>query len=186
MDERKFFADRNEFRKWLQENHDNYKGIWVVFSKTSKLKLIKAAEALEEALCFGWIDGQIISISEEQYRKKFTPRRKKSKWSDKNKGLVSKLIEKGLMTEFGMHAIEQAKKDGTWDAPKRKPITDEQVGILINALKGKEPALTNFMKMSPSVKRTYTALYLDAKKEDTRIKRLAKIIDRLNENKKPM
>ncbi|PKM49691.1 MAG: hypothetical protein CVV02_14545 [Firmicutes bacterium HGW-Firmicutes-7] len=186
MDERMFFFDRNEFRKWLQENHDRSKGIWVAFSKTSKLKLLKAEEALEEALCFGWIDGQIISIDNEQYQKKYTPRRKGSHWSDKNKGLTDKLLENGMMTEFGIHAIEQAKKDGTWYAPKGEPITDEQVDVLISVLEGVEPALTNFLKMSPSVKRTYAALYLDAKKENTKIKRLSKIIQRLNENKKPM
>lgn len=186
MDERLFFVDRNEFRIWLQENHSINKGIWVAFSKTSKLKLLKPEEALEEALCFGWIDGQIISIDEDQYQKKFTPRRKGSKWSEKNKGLTKKLIENDMMTEFGILAIEQAKKDGTWDVTKGEPITDEQVDILISALEGADIALANFLKMSPSVRRTYTALYLDAKKEDTRIKRLAKIIERLNENKKPM
>ncbi len=90
------------------------------------------------------------------------------------------------MTEYGMAAVEQAKKSGNWDTPKAEPINDEQIGILISALSGAELALSNFMKMPISVKKTYTALYLDAKKEDIRIKRLEKIIERLNENKKPM
>ena len=79
-----------------------------------------------------------------------------------------------------------AKKDGRWDKPKPEPIKEEQIEILINALSGSESALSNFIKMSMSVKKTYTALYLDAKKEDTKVKRLKKIIERLNENKKPM
>lgn len=186
MEERILFADRNEFRMWLQENHDSHKGIWVVFSKTNKVSSLKAEEALEEALCFGWIDGQLLSIDEDQYQKKFTPRRKGSQWSEKNKKLTKKLIDNETMTEFGILAIEQAKKDGTWDATKGEPITDAQIDMLIDALKGSDLALSNFLKMSPSIRRTYTALYLDAKKEETRIKRLAKIIERLNENKKPM
>jgi uncharacterized protein YdeI (YjbR/CyaY-like superfamily) len=95
-------------------------------------------------------------------------------------------MESGKMTEYGMAAVEQAKKSGAWNAPKAEPISDEQIGLLISALSGSEPALSNFLKMSASVKMTYTALYLDAKKEDTRKRRLQKIIERLNENKKPM
>jgi uncharacterized protein YdeI (YjbR/CyaY-like superfamily) len=90
------------------------------------------------------------------------------------------------MTEYGTMAIEQAKRDGTWDLPNREPISDGQIEILTGALQGAEPALSNFTKMPLSVRRTYTAMYLDAKKEETRIRRLERIIERLNENKKPM
>ncbi|MGD8780920.1 MAG: YdeI/OmpD-associated family protein [Ignavibacteria bacterium] len=186
MEEKMEFVDRNQFRNWLLKNHNESKGIWITFDKTGKIKLLKPNEALEEALCFGWIDGQIKSINEEKYQKKFTPRRKGSRWSEKNKELTKNLIANGNMTEYGLIAIEQAKKDKTWDAKKGEPISDEQVKDFIKLLGGFEPALTNFLKMSPSVKKTYTALYLDAKKEETKIKRLNRIIERLNENKKPM
>jgi len=186
MDEQILFTDREEFRKWLLENHNVSQGIWLVFSKAGSLKTLKADEALEEALCFGWIDGQFNSIDDEKYLKKFTPRRKGSKWSEKNRSLVARLIENGRMTECGIMAIEQAKSNGTWDIPKEAPISESQIEILTEALKGAEPALSNFLKMPLSVRRTYTALYLDAKKEETRIRRLQRIIERLNENKKPM
>ena len=90
------------------------------------------------------------------------------------------------MTEFGISAIEQAKKQGTWDIARAEPVSDSQIEILVKALNSTEPALSNFLNMPLSVKRTYTAAYLDAKKEETRIKRLETIIERLNENKKPM
>ena len=186
MEEKMEFVDRDQFRNWLLENHNKSNGIWIIFDKTGKIKSVKPNEALEEALCFGWIDGLIKSINEEKYQKKFTPRRKGSKWSEKNKALTKDLTANGKMTEYGLIAIEQAKKDKTWDAKKSAPISDEQVNDLIKLLEGFEPARTNFLKMSPSVKKTYTALYLDAKKEETKIKRLNKIIERLNENKKPM
>ena len=186
MEEKMEFADRNQFRNWLLENHNKSNGIWITFDKTGKIKLLKSNEALEEALCFGWIDGQIKSINEEKYQKKFTPRRKGSRWSERNKELTKNLIANGNMTKYGLIAIERAKKEETWDARKKEPISDEQVKDFIKLLGGFEPALTNFLKMSPSVKKTYTALYLDAKKEETRMKRLNKIIERLNENKKPM
>jgi uncharacterized protein YdeI (YjbR/CyaY-like superfamily) len=186
MDDQILFTDREEFRKWLSENHGVSKGIWLVFGKAGKVKTLKADEALEEALCFGWIDGQLNSIDDAKYLKKFTPRRKGSKWSERNKGITSRLIENGQMTEYGTMAIEQAKRDGTWDLPNREPISDGQIEILTGALQGAEPALSNFTKMPLSVRRTYTAMYLDAKKEETRIRRLERIIERLNENKKPM
>jgi len=96
------------------------------------------------------------------------------------------LTENGKMTASGIAAVELAKKGGQWNTREALSISEEQVGILISALSGASLALSNFMKMPDSVKRTYTALYLDAKKEGTRVKRLEKIIGRLNENKKPM
>lgn len=186
MYEELLFKSRDEFRDWLIINYNVSHGIWMVFGKAGKLKTIKPDEALEEALCFGWIDGQIKSINDTKYVKKFTPRRKGSNWSEKNKILVKALTESGKMTASGRVAVEQAKKSGNWDTQKAGSISEEQVGILISALSGADLALSNFMKMPDSVKRTYAALYLDAKKDETRIKRLEKIIGRLNENKKPM
>ncbi|TVR53198.1 MAG: hypothetical protein EA426_18105 [Spirochaetaceae bacterium] len=143
-------------------------------------------EALEEALCFGWIDGRLESLGAEQYLKRFTPRRKRSVWSERNRKLARRLIEEGRMTEAGKAAIAQAQKLGTWDTPKPAPITDVEIDVLAEALSGSEKALTNFLNMSASVKRTYTAFYLSAKGEDTRKRRLDGIIERLKENKKPM
>lgn len=186
LQEEMTFTSREAFRSWLAENHHSSPGVWLVFGKGGGRVTLKADEALEEALCFGWIDGQIQSVDEDHYLKKFTPRRKDSAWSEKNRGLAAQLIEKGLMTAAGLAAIAQAKARGCWETPQREPVTDAQVEVLVQALAGAEPALSNFLKMPPSVRRTYTALYLDAKKEDTRQARLRKIIERLNENKKPM
>ncbi len=167
-------------------NHNVSKGIWLVLGKAGKLKTVKADEALEEALCFGWIDGQLSSIDDAKYLKKFTPRRKGSKWSEKNRNTAERLIGNGKMPEYGVMAIDQARKDGTWDIPKQEPISDSQIEILTIALQGAELALSNFVKMPLSIRKTYTALYLDARKEETRIRRLATIIGRLNGNRKPM
>lgn len=186
MDEKLKFEDRNNFRKWLTDNCNKNTGIWLEFSKSKMIKSISAEEALEEALCFGWIDGQIKSIDEKSYIKKFTPRRKGSLWSEKNKKTALELIEKGLMTETGLLAIEQAKKGGQWDSKEAAPIGEADILILINAIKGVEPAYSNFLNMSISIRKTYTAHYLSAKTDATRERRLEQIIGRLNENKKPM
>ncbi len=180
------FENRASFRKWLEKNHRNSHGIWLVLGKGDKLKTLKANEALEEALCFGWIDGQLQSLGAEKYLKRFTPRTKRSVWSERNRKLAQKLTAEGTMTAAGQAAIAQAKEVGSWDQPKPEPISEVQVRGLTEALSGTGKALTNFLNMSPSVRKTYTGFYLSAKKEDTRKKRLAQIIERLRENKKPM
>lgn len=186
MEKQVQFGSREEFRNWLAEHLDSADGVWLVFGKNSALKTVRPDEALEEALCFGWIDGQIKSIDDDRYIKKFTPRRQGSKWSARNRELVVKLIESGKMTSAGITAIEQAKKSGTWEIPEASPVTDEHIKTFTFALTGAEPALTNFLKMPPSVRRTYTAFYFDAKQEETRKRRLQQIITRLNENRRPM
>lgn len=180
------FSDRDEFRKWLTANCLSADGIWLLFGKHSNLKTIKADEALEEALCFGWIDGQIQSIDENTYKKYFSMRRANSKWSEKNKALVKVLEERGLMTDFGRTKIEEAKQNGQWDAPKPAAITEEQIVYLSEILKVYEPAYTNFLAMSLSVKKTYVKAYLDAKTDAGREKRIAWMVERLNKNLKPM
>lgn len=180
------FADREEFRKWLSERCLSNDGVWLLFGKSGGPKTIKAAEALEEALCFGWIDGQMKSIDDKTYKKYFSMRREKSKWSEKNKALVQNLEERGLMTDFGRTKIEEAKKNGQWYAPNPMAVTEEQIACLSALLKGHEPACTNWEAMPMSVKKTYTRAYLDAKTDAGREKRIAWIVDRLNKNLKPM
>lgn len=105
MSENMVFADREAFRTWLSAHCTSEEGIWLLFGKAGGPKTLKAGEALEEALCFGWIDGQMQSVDETSYRKYFSQRREKSKWSEKNKALVQVLEEKGLMTDFGRAKI---------------------------------------------------------------------------------
>ncbi|WP_251448511.1 YdeI/OmpD-associated family protein [Vermiculatibacterium agrestimuris] len=186
MDDMLQFADREEFRSWLAENCLSEDGVWLLFGKPGGPKTITAAAALEEALCFGWIDGQMERLDEKTYRKYFSQRRAKSKWSEKNKALVKDLEARGLMTEFGRKKIEQAQKNGQWQAPKPAAVTPEQIEALSALLADYAPACTNFQAMPPSVKKTYTKAYLDAKTQAGREKRLAWMVDRLNRNLKPM
>lgn len=186
MNELLEFSNRNDFRQWLCEYCLSSAGVWLLFGKAGGPKTIKASEALEEALCFGWIDGQMQSIDEKTYKKYFSLRRENSKWSEKNKALIEQLETQGLMTDYGRKKIEEAKKNGQWSAPKPPAVTDEQIASLSDLLKEHEPAYTNFQAMSFSVKKTYTRAYLDAKTEEGRTKRLSWMIERLNKNLKPM
>ena len=148
------FAHRDDFREWLTDHCLSKEGVWLLFGKAGGPKTIKAAEALEEALCFGWIDGQMEKIDDKTYKKYFSLRRDNSKWSEKNKALVKSL--------------------------------EEQIAALFALLEGHGLAYTNFQAMSPSVKKTYTRAYLDAKTDAGREKRIAWMVDRLNRNLKPM
>lgn len=186
MSDNLVFADAQAFRSWLQEHCLSETGVWLLFGKAGGPKTISAGEALEEALCFGWIDGQMQRIDEQRYRKYFSMRREKSKWSEKNKALAERLEEQGRMTEFGRRKIEQAKRSGQWHAPKPEAVTEEQIARVSALLEGHEPAYTNFLAMPPSVQRTYTRAYLDAKTEAGRERRIAWMADRLDRNLKPM
>ncbi len=180
------FADREEFRAWLTVHCQSSAGVWLLFGKAGGPKTLKAAEALEEALCFGWIDGQMQRIDDKAYRKYFSMRRQNSKWSEKNKALARSLEERGLMTDFGRAKIAEAQKNGGWDAPKPAAMTEEQIACVSALLEGHEPACTNFAAMPLSVKKTYARAYFDAKTEAGREKRMAWMVDRLNRNLRPM
>ncbi len=180
------FASRDDFREWLKENAETSDGIWLVFGKTKAVVTLTANDALEEALCFGWIDGQMKSIDNTKYIKYFARRRTKSPWSEKNKKTVELLQEKGMMTELGEKAVRVAKENGMWDAQKSNPITEEQVEAFAEKLSVSSPAYENFNKMSSSVKFAYTGRYLSFKTEEARQRDFEKIVDRLNKNLKPM
>lgn len=187
MSEPLHFETRGDFRNWLSSNCQASEGVWLLFGKTEEVATLKAGEALEEALCFGWIDGVMKRVDDNSYVKYFAVRRKGSKWSVKNKALCEGLEKAGLMTDFGRAKIEEARKNGQWDnATKPSGITDEQINAVADLLIENELAHANFLSMSPSVQKTYTRAYLDAKTDEGRTKRLAWMTDRLEKNLKPM
>ena len=180
------FSNRNEFRDWLSKNCLSTNGVWLLFGKANGPVTLSANDALEEALCFGWIDGQMKRIDDRSYKKYFAQRRENSKWSQKNKALSINLEQRGMMSYQGRAKIEEAKKNGQWDVKKSETVTKEQIEEVECILKEFEPAYSNFMAMSPSIKKTYTKAYLDAKTNEGRAKRISWMVNRLNRNLKPM
>ena len=180
------FSNRAAFREWLHKNGTTSDGVWLLFGKKGGPTTLTATEALEEALCYGWIDGQMQSIDSTKYKKYFARRIANSKWSDKNKTLAKELEKRGIMTDWGREKIAEAKKNGQWNAPKAPAISDEQMVVLSDLLQKYELAYANFQAMSPSVKKTYARAYFDAKTDAGRNSRLTWIVQRLNENLKPM
>jgi len=181
-----FFKNRDEWRKWLTQNHDANDGVWLIYYKKHTGKeSVSYNDAVEEALCFGWIDSVIKSIDNERYKQKYTPRRKNSIWSKLNKSRVEKMMEQGLMTEYGLKKIDEAKKNGLWNkayGSREKPEIPQE---LLDALEKDKIAKENFMNFANSHQTTYLYWYLSAKRPETRAKRLAQIVEFAHKNQKP-
>lgn len=185
-----FFENRETFRNWLGKNHKESPGIWMIYyKKHTDTRCIEYREALEEALCFGWIDSTLRRIDDERYVRKFTPRTNTSNWSDVNKKLVLSLMENGRMTEAGLKKIDVWLKTGKvdWKIGKTKQdSTNKELHIpdyFLKALSENEPALANFNNLARSYKRQYVLWITFAKREETIRKRLKEAVELLRENK---
>ena len=168
-----FYAkSAKEWRKWLEKNHKSEKAVWIIFYKQgSGTPSVSYVEAVEQALCFGWIDSTANKRDEESYYQYFTKRNPKGKWAGTNKVRVEKLIDQGLMTPAGMEMIDLAKKTGTWDA-----LNDVEAVIvpddLMKCLKKNKKALSHWEAFSPSSKKIILYWISDAKRPETRQKRI--------------
>jgi uncharacterized protein YdeI (YjbR/CyaY-like superfamily) len=179
------FKQRQEFRDWLQEHHASETELWLLFyKKGSGKKSISNEEAVEEALCFGWINGKVRRIDAERYKQRFSPRHAKSIWAASNKKRVAKLIAEGLMTEAGMEKVEAAKANGSWTVlDKLQP--DTVPADLASALKANKRAHTNFGRFTANQRRDYLWWLNNAKRAETRRKRIEEIVRRAENNIKP-
>lgn len=178
------FQKREEWRSWLNKNHLSSDGIWLIYYKkhTGKER-IQYDHAVEEALCFGWIDSIVKSIDEDKYMQKFTPRRDKSNWSELNKARVKKLIKEGVMTESGLLKINAAKKNGSWDRKIISTMEFKFPNEFKKALKNNKKAGAYFDRLPSSHKKRYIGWIGSAKKEETREKRIKEAIELLESGK---
>lgn len=173
------------WRKWLEKNHIAERAVWVVFhSKKSALKSITWSEAVDVALCFGWIDSKKVKIDEETAHQFFSKRKPKSTWSKINKNKVEKLIEQGLMTEAGRRSIETAKQNDSWT------MLDEVEELIIPAdleaeLANKPNSKDFFLSLSKSVRKIILAWLVFAKTTETRQKRINEIVESAQQKLKP-
>jgi uncharacterized protein YdeI (YjbR/CyaY-like superfamily) len=181
-----YFKDREEWRKWLTDNHASVNEVWLLhYKKRSGIKCVSLAEAVEEAICFGWIDSRLNSIDAEKYILKYSPRRPKSVWSTINRGRAERMISGGRMTAAGLAVIEFAKKNGNWDTAYTNAVRDEMPSDLKEALKTVPIALKNFEGFANSYRNMYIGWVTGAKTPETRQKRVAEVVRRSLINKKP-
>ncbi|MCA0236217.1 MAG: YdeI/OmpD-associated family protein [Bacteroidetes bacterium] len=179
------FETIETFEIWLSKNHEDSKGLWLkIFKKNSGEKTITYAEALDIALCYGWIDGQKQSLDEKAWLQKFCPRREKSIWSKINIGHVERLIKEGRMRPAGFKSIEKAKEDGSWekayDSPGKMTIPED---FLKELSKNKE-AEAFFKGLNKANLFSIGFRLQTAKKQETREKRMKVIIEMLAKGEK--
>lgn len=167
---------QKEWRKWLEKNHRSEKAVWLIFyKKGSGIQSTNYAEALEVALCFGWIDSKANKRDEVSYYQYFAKRKPDSNWSKGNKEKVAKLIEKGLMTPAGFESIETAKQNDKWSAldEVEELIIPPELKLLFDKNK---KAFANWEKFPRSVKRANLEWILNAKRPETSQKRIEEIV----------
>jgi len=180
-----YFKTTKEWRAWLGENHDKEAELWLIFYKKETGKpTLEYEAAVEEALCFGWVDSIIKKIDEQQFARKFTPRKDDSKWSPLNKSRVERLIKSGRMTKIGLAKIETAKANGMWDQPDRPEISFDLPEDFQLALEENQQAGIFFKQLAPSYKKQYIGWIQVAKRAETRAKRIKESIELLAKGEK--
>jgi uncharacterized protein YdeI (YjbR/CyaY-like superfamily) len=170
--------DAAAWRTWLAGHHADPAGVWLVLAKkgTEKPTSLTYDQALEEALCHGWIDGQVGRRDERTYRQRFTPRRTRSAWSQRNTGLAERLLAEGRMHPAGGAEVERAKADGRWDAAYAGPASIEVPTDLATALAAEPGALALFEALDSQNR--YAILYriATAKRAETRARRIGQFV----------
>lgn len=179
------FKTAREWRKWLQKHHADTQGVWMrLYKKASDTPSISMAEALDTALCYGWIDGQRKSSNAQSYLQKFTPRRKHSMWSKRNIEYVERLTQAGLMMPAGLAEVTRAKADGRWDAAYDKPSEMTIPDYFLQALHSHPRAEKMFENLNKTNRYAIVWRLQTAKTEPTRIRRQEKIITMLEAGEK--
>lgn len=175
-----------EWRKWLSENHQKEDNIWlVIFKKESEIESVYYDEAVDEALCFGWIDSKINKKDEKSFYQYFSKRNPKSNWSRVNKNKIKRLLNANKMEKAGLQMIEIAKKTGTWNAldDVENLILPKEMQEIFDKKENKE-AKENFDKFPRSAKRAILEWIFNAKTLPTKLKRINETIEAAKENKR--
>jgi uncharacterized protein YdeI (YjbR/CyaY-like superfamily) len=179
------FASREAWEAWLAEEHAASDGLWLkIAKKGSGIESVTFAEALDVALCYGWIDSQRAGYDERFFLQRFTPRKPRSKWSQVNREKVAKLIEAGRMKPAGLREVERAKADGRWDAAYEPQSAARVPDDLSLELERNEGAREFFETLNSTNRYAILHRIQDAKKPETRARRIAKYVAMLAEGKK--
>ena len=178
-----YVTDRDEWRDWLAKHHGSETEVWLIYyKKESGRPRINYDHAVEEALCFGWIDSIVKRVDDQKFAQKFTPRRDRSRWSALNKRRLRTLIRDGRMTEAGLAKIDQATLVEVRRGSSGQASTDIP-DYFERALRKHPKAWRNFQGLTPSRRSAYLRLVMDAKREETRERRLEEAISLLEQSR---
>ncbi len=179
------FKSQKEWHGWLDKNHLKLNGVWLrFFKKDSGIKSVNYAEAVDEALCYGWIDGHVKKFDADSWIQKYTPRRARSIWSKRNIENISRLKKEGRMKPAGINAANEAKKDGRWDRAYDSPVNMKIPEDFLKALSKKKKALTFFNALNKTNTFAISWRLQTAKKAETRKKRIKAIVEMLAKGEK--
>lgn len=179
------FVSAKKLGSWLAKNHKRPDGIWLrIFKKASGKPTVTYKEAVDEALCYGWIDGQMRSLDDQSYIQKFTPRRPRSLWSKINTGNVERLIKAGKMKPAGLIQVEAAKADGRWANAYHSSSNAVMPKDFLKLVNKNKKAKTFFETLNKSNKYAIFYLLNSAKKPETRERRMKKFLDMLVKGEK--
>jgi len=180
-----YFKTLQEWRTWLESNHDEETEIWLIFYKKDTGKpFLDYEAAVEEALCFGWIDSIIKKIDESRFARKFTPRKDNSTWSAINKKRVERLIKSGRITSVGLSKVDAAQKSGHWNKPDRPNISFDPPENFIKALNQNEKAKEFFEQLAPTYQKQFIGWIRIAKRQETVEKRIIESVQLLEKGEK--
>lgn len=179
------FTSQKEFKKWLHKNHNSSDGLWVKFAKkNSNIPTLSPEEALETALCYGWIDGQKKSFDAQYFLNKYTPRRNASLWSKRNCEIAERLIASGRMQQRGLNEIKRAKEDGRWEKAYDSPRNMEMPSDFLDRIKQSQKAFSFFNTLNKANTFAIAFRLQTARKPETREKRMAKILEMMENGEK--
>jgi uncharacterized protein YdeI (YjbR/CyaY-like superfamily) len=179
------FASRDAWGAWLEENHATSDGLWLKFAKKSSgIETVSFAEALDVALCYGWIDSQAGAFDERYWLQRFTPRRPRSKWSKRNRARATKLIEEGRMKPAGLREVERARADGCWEAAYDAQSTAAVPEDFRRELEKNEEAREFFATLNSQNRYAILHPIQDARRPETRARRIEKYVAMLRDQKK--
>ena len=186
-DNPRYFKSITEWSRWLIENHIDEGTIWIVIQKKASRKPgVRYEEAVLEAVAHGWIDGKMRRLDDDEFMQRFTPRRRGSIWSLRNKKRAKMLMAEGRMTPAGLKTVEEAKQNGRWEkAVSRSRGAADVPEDLAEALKGNKAARENFDSFPPSARFMYIHWVNEAKRQETRERRIRTVVERSEENLKP-
>ena len=172
--------DASSWRDWLSAQHDSSDGVWLVLHKAGgDVTALTYDQALDEALCFGWIDGQVKRRDEQSYRQRFTPRRARSAWSARNVAHVARLQEAGLMRPAGLAAVEAARQDGRWDAAYLGQAAAELPADLAEAIAANPAAAATFARLNAGNRYALTYRVNALKRAESRARRVREFVEML-------
>jgi uncharacterized protein YdeI (YjbR/CyaY-like superfamily) len=181
-----FARDRRAWRRWLERYHAQKKEVWLLLLKRHVDEpCVGYDAAVEEALCFGWIDGILKRVDDRSHVVRFSPRKPRSRWSASNVKRVERMVARGKMTEAGLAMVEAGKRSGAWQAARQEQKLEDLPDDLARALARNKRAQANFQAFAPGYRRDYIRYVLQARRPETRTRRIRKVVQRSAQNKKP-